>query len=136
MREKGALAVEALHRQVLPFILRRVKEQVLKDLPPKIIQDVYCDLSPLQTQLYEEYSLKQKLVESEDNEGGEEDGNFNGKCNCNTVAHSVSITQHQSTSTQICAECYRTPSRCDSEAYPSLYKFVLAIVSGHQVGKV
>ena len=38
MREKGALAVEALHRQVLPFILRRVKEQVLKDLPPKIIQ--------------------------------------------------------------------------------------------------
>ena len=79
MREKGALAVEALHRQVLPFILRRVKEQVLKDLPPKIIQDVYCDLSPLQTQLYEEYSLKQKLVESEDNEGGEEDGNFNGK---------------------------------------------------------
>ena len=79
MREKGALAVEALHRQVLPFILRRVKEQVLKDLPPKIIQDVYCDLSPLQTQLYEEYSLKQKLVESEDNEGREEDGNFNGK---------------------------------------------------------
>ena len=77
MREKGALAVEALHRQVLPFILRRVKEQVLKDLPPKIIQDVYCDLSPLQTQLYEEYSLKQKLVESEDS--GEEDGNFNGK---------------------------------------------------------
>ena len=80
MREKGALAVEALHRQVLPFILRRVKEQVLKDLPPKIIQDVYCDLSPLQTQLYEEYSLKQKLVESEDNEGGgDEEGNFNGK---------------------------------------------------------
>ena len=44
----GALAMEALHKQVLPFILRRMKEDVLKDLPPKIIQDYYCDLSPLQ----------------------------------------------------------------------------------------
>ena len=44
----GALAMETLHRQVLPFILRRLKEDVLQDLPPKIIQDYYCDLSPLQ----------------------------------------------------------------------------------------
>ena len=40
--------MEALHRQVLPFLLRRMKEDVLQDLPPKIIQDYYCDLSPLQ----------------------------------------------------------------------------------------
>ena len=46
----GALAMEALRRQVLPFILRRLKEDVLHDLPPKIIQDYYCDLSPLQVQ--------------------------------------------------------------------------------------
>ena len=44
----GALAMEALHRQVLPFLLRRMKEDVLQDLPPKIIQDYHCDLSPLQ----------------------------------------------------------------------------------------
>ena len=44
----GALAMESLHRQVLPFLLRRLKEDVLQDLPPKIIQDYYCDLSPLQ----------------------------------------------------------------------------------------
>ena len=42
-----------LLRQVLPFLLRRVKEDVLDDLPPKIIQDYYCDLSPLQLSLYE-----------------------------------------------------------------------------------
>ena len=44
----GVLAMEALHRQVLPFLLRRMKEDVLQDLPPKIIQDYYCTLSPLQ----------------------------------------------------------------------------------------
>ena len=40
--------METLHKQVLPFVLRRLKEDVLDDLPPKIIQDYYCDLSPLQ----------------------------------------------------------------------------------------
>jgi TATA-binding protein-associated factor len=30
--------LDALHKQVLPFVLRRTKEQVLHDLPPKIIQ--------------------------------------------------------------------------------------------------
>jgi SNF2 family DNA or RNA helicase len=34
----GVLAMEALHRQVLPFVLRRMKEDVLSDLPPKITQ--------------------------------------------------------------------------------------------------
>lgn len=32
-----------------------MKEDVLKDLPPKIIQDYYCELSPLQAQLYEDF---------------------------------------------------------------------------------
>jgi TATA-binding protein-associated factor len=48
--------MESLHRQVLPFLLRRIKEDVLHDLPPKIIQDYYCDLSDLQAQLYEDFA--------------------------------------------------------------------------------
>nr|CAD7574777.1 unnamed protein product [Timema californicum] len=55
-QEAGALAMEALHRQVLPFLLRRMKEDVLQDLPPKITQDYYCELSPLQERLYEDFA--------------------------------------------------------------------------------
>lgn len=54
--EAGVLAMEALHKQVMPFLLRRTKDEVLKDLPEKIIQDRYCDLSPVQLKLYERFS--------------------------------------------------------------------------------
>jgi TATA-binding protein-associated factor len=55
-QEKGALALEALHKQVLPFLMRRMKEDVLDDLPPKIIQDYYCELNEVQRMLYEDFS--------------------------------------------------------------------------------
>ncbi|GAA6010257.1 hypothetical protein JCM11491_005414 [Sporobolomyces phaffii] len=58
-QEAGAAALEALHKQVLPFLLRRLKEDVLDDLPPKIIQDYYVELSPLQKQLYDDFSTSQ-----------------------------------------------------------------------------
>jgi SNF2 family DNA or RNA helicase len=62
----AALALEALHKQVLPFLLRRLKEDVLHDLPPKIIQDYYCDLSDLQKYLYDDFSKSQAHVAAED----------------------------------------------------------------------
>ncbi|EFJ06187.1 hypothetical protein SELMODRAFT_186944 [Selaginella moellendorffii] len=57
--EAGVLAMEALHKQVMPFLLRRTKDEVLADLPPKIIQDRYCDLSSLQLKLYEKFAFSQ-----------------------------------------------------------------------------
>jgi TATA-binding protein-associated factor len=62
----AALALEALHKQVLPFLLRRLKEDVLHDLPPKIIQDYYCELSDLQKKLYDDFSGSQAKTEAED----------------------------------------------------------------------
>ncbi|KAI8321615.1 hypothetical protein GQ54DRAFT_333859 [Martensiomyces pterosporus] len=73
----GELALKALHKQVLPFLLRRMKEDVLQDLPPKIIQDYYCELSPLQRYLYQEFaksavtgSLKKSLGLAGERSGG------------------------------------------------------------------
>ncbi|KAK7285551.1 hypothetical protein RJT34_20326 [Clitoria ternatea] len=46
------------------FLLHRTKDEVLSDLPEKIIQDRYCDLSPVQLKLYEQFfgsSVKQEM---------------------------------------------------------------------------
>ncbi|KAI4094720.1 MAG: hypothetical protein L6R37_007185 [Teloschistes peruensis] len=64
-QEAGALAIEALHKQVLPFLLRRLKEEVLDDLPPKILQNYYCDLSDLQKRLFEDFAKKERKTLTE-----------------------------------------------------------------------
>ena len=64
----------------MPFLLRRTKEEVLLDLPEKIIQDRYCDLSPVQLKLYEQFSgsdAKKEIstiVDSNDGSNIEETG--------------------------------------------------------------
>ncbi|GJQ08908.1 hypothetical protein GpartN1_g699.t1 [Galdieria partita] len=51
-REQADILLETLHRQVLPFILRRMKSDVLAELPPKIIQNLSFEMNPLQAKLY------------------------------------------------------------------------------------
>ena len=72
-QEAGALAVEALHKQVLPFLLRRLKEEVLADLPPKILQNYYCDLSDFQKKLFEDFTKKEGKALSEMATSGEKE---------------------------------------------------------------
>ncbi|OBT99665.1 TATA-binding protein-associated factor mot1 [Pseudogymnoascus verrucosus] len=72
-QEAGALAIEALHKQVLPFLLRRLKEEVLDDLPPKILQNYYCDLSPLQKKLFEDFTKKNGKTLAEKASAGDKD---------------------------------------------------------------
>jgi superfamily II DNA or RNA helicase len=43
-----------LARALRPFILRRTKEQVARDLPPKTEQTIYCEMDPEQRQAYNE----------------------------------------------------------------------------------
>ncbi|MCX8059558.1 MAG: DEAD/DEAH box helicase [Spirochaetes bacterium] len=46
--------LEELKQKIAPFILRRIKSEVLKELPPKIIQTLFADLTPIQQKLYQE----------------------------------------------------------------------------------
>nr|KAJ3419461.1 TATA-binding protein-associated factor mot1 [Polyrhizophydium stewartii] len=77
-QERGALALEALHKQVLPFLMRRMKEDVLDDLPPKIIQDYYCELSDVQKMLYESFARSEARQSIEEDLGGDGDGDGDG----------------------------------------------------------
>ncbi len=46
---------ERHRKQAAPYILRRTKAQVAPELPEKITQVMYCELSPRQRQLYDSY---------------------------------------------------------------------------------
>jgi hypothetical protein len=47
------VALQSLRLRVMPFMLRRTKAEVIKDLPDKVETDEWCDLSPEQLQLYQ-----------------------------------------------------------------------------------
>lgn|GEM_PF-282071 len=53
-RDPHSRKKDLLNRLIRPFVLRRKKEQVLKELPDKIEETLYCDLMPYQQQLYAE----------------------------------------------------------------------------------
>ena len=53
-RENDQEAIEELKKKVYPFILRRIKKEVLKDLPDKIEKTMYIEMNPEQKKLYEE----------------------------------------------------------------------------------
>ncbi len=46
--------LKRLQRGLAPFLLRRTKQQVLRELPPKSEQVLYCDLSPREKRQYQE----------------------------------------------------------------------------------
>ncbi|KAF1765325.1 hypothetical protein GCK72_005277 [Caenorhabditis remanei] len=48
----GSAAISQLHKLVLPFIMRRLKTEVLKELPEKNVQDYECELTDDQKDVY------------------------------------------------------------------------------------
>jgi len=49
----NTVSLQSLKIRVMPFVLRRTKEEVAGDLPEKIEIDQWCEMSPEQWQLYE-----------------------------------------------------------------------------------
>lgn len=52
-RQQNEEKEEKLQKLIQPFLLRRTKENVAKDLPPIMEQVIYCDMTPEQASMYE-----------------------------------------------------------------------------------
>ncbi|WP_018590868.1 DEAD/DEAH box helicase [Terrisporobacter glycolicus] len=65
---KDESQIENLKRMIKPFILRRTKEQVIKELPPKIEKEFYVEMGKTQRNTYGIYveEIKRRLEEKRD----------------------------------------------------------------------
>jgi superfamily II DNA or RNA helicase len=65
MKRADRKATDDLKKRISPFKLRRLKSQVAKELPEKILMERYCELTPEQVQLYKQYaSAEQEKIKN------------------------------------------------------------------------
>ncbi len=57
LRDQDQHALSALARKIKPFMLRRLKKDVIKELPEKIEQVSWCELEPTQAKTYQQMLL-------------------------------------------------------------------------------
>ena len=50
-------SLQEIRKRIKPFILRRLKSEVLRELPEKIISDYNCEMPKSQRELYEKYNV-------------------------------------------------------------------------------
>lgn len=62
VHDENAAAGERLRKMVRPFILRRLKKDVLKDLPDKIEKNTYAKLEDEQQRLYDAHVKRLKML--------------------------------------------------------------------------
>ena len=67
-KNEDEIAMEQLKRMVEPFILRRLKSEVLKDLPDKIEEVQYVGFDKAQQQLYDGQAVNMKQMLEEQTE--------------------------------------------------------------------
>lgn len=70
-KEGNEVIASELQRLINPFILRRTKEKVAKELPPKTEDVLYCDMEPEQRKIYDAYlnNYRNKLLKNVEKEG-------------------------------------------------------------------
>ncbi|WYZ40587.1 hypothetical protein EsH8_IV_000928 [Colletotrichum jinshuiense] len=67
--EEQILVIRRLHKVLRPFLLRRLKKDVEKDLPDKTEKVIKCKFSSLQSKLYKQMVTHNKILVS-DGQGG------------------------------------------------------------------
>ncbi|CAL9735356.1 nuclear protein Sth1p/NPS1 [Monosporozyma servazzii] len=72
--EETLLVIRRLHKVLRPFLLRRLKKEVEKDLPDKIEKVVKCKLSGLQQHLYQQMLKHNALFVGAGTEGATKSG--------------------------------------------------------------
>lgn len=76
-QENDDTAEKILHKSVAPFILRRTKQQVAKDLPPLTSSQVDCPMDTIQQSVYEKYrQVYHKIVNEEIDTKGVRESRF------------------------------------------------------------
>ena len=69
--EETLLVIRRLHKVLRPFLLRRLKKDVEKDLPDKVEKVVKCKMSALQSKLYQQMLRYNKLYTGDPENGAE-----------------------------------------------------------------
>lgn len=64
-------AASRLRRMIFPFILRRSKDQVARELPPRQQKTIFCEMTPKQAAIYNEWrdKYRKQILEQVDREG-------------------------------------------------------------------
>lgn len=61
VQNNDEIALKRLHAMISPFILRRKKTEVLKDLPDKIEEVIYTQMTDVQKKLYQAQAAKMRM---------------------------------------------------------------------------
>lgn len=120
--------LQKIKKKIVPFILRRKKEEVAKDLPEKINQLMWVEMSPDQREIYEQFlsDIKRKLFPKVKAEGVQK--------------HRMEILEALLRLRQICCHPLLVSSLIESETIPLSAKFEAltrdletAVEEGHKV---
>lgn len=68
--EESLLIIGRLHKVLRPFLLRRLKVDVEKELPQKVETVIKCKMSALQSRLYEQVKSRRTITSVDGNTKG------------------------------------------------------------------
>lgn len=77
-KKRDQATAEELRKMIYPFMLRRKKNEVAKDLPSKVEQVLYCEMEPKQRKIYDKHKneIRNKLIEIMDSEEAHKTGMY------------------------------------------------------------